>query len=402
MKALVLAGGYDQIALINELKTRGVDVLLADYLDNPPAKGHVKKHYQISTLDTEKVKEVAQKEQVDIITTACTDQALLTAAKVSEELKLPCYISYKTALEVTNKLYMKKRFSEGGIPSSKYIITDKADNQQFENMRYPFVVKPVDCNSSKGVTRVQKKEDLSEALQMAIEFSRTKTAIVEEYKEGNEISVDAYVKDGIATILCMSESVKIQENENKFTIVQSRYPVEISDNCKKSLEKIAQQIADVFELKNCPLLIQVIQKEDNISVLEFSARMGGGSKYKFIEVATGLNIMKSYVDLILSHIPDYEVEKEKKYIHMNYCYCNEGKIARFENFHDLKQNGIISEYFLYKTPGSVIEKAENSSDRAAGYLVLGKTYQELIEKEKLAEEKIEIISSTGIDMKRGL
>ena len=38
-----------------------------------------------------------------MICTACTDQALLTVAKVSEELGLPTYISYKTALNVTNK-----------------------------------------------------------------------------------------------------------------------------------------------------------------------------------------------------------------------------------------------------------------------------------------------------------
>ena len=38
LKALVLAGGYDQIALIKELKAKKYEVLLADYLDNPPAK----------------------------------------------------------------------------------------------------------------------------------------------------------------------------------------------------------------------------------------------------------------------------------------------------------------------------------------------------------------------------
>ena len=38
MKILVLAGGFDQIALINELKNRNHDVILADYFPNPPAK----------------------------------------------------------------------------------------------------------------------------------------------------------------------------------------------------------------------------------------------------------------------------------------------------------------------------------------------------------------------------
>ena len=37
------------------------------------------------------------REKVDFIITVCTDQALLTMAKVSEELGLPCYIDYETA-----------------------------------------------------------------------------------------------------------------------------------------------------------------------------------------------------------------------------------------------------------------------------------------------------------------
>ena len=38
MKALVLAGGYPQIALIEELKSRNIRVLLADYNEEPVAK----------------------------------------------------------------------------------------------------------------------------------------------------------------------------------------------------------------------------------------------------------------------------------------------------------------------------------------------------------------------------
>ena len=44
MKILVLAGGSDQIALINELKSRGHEVVLVDYFDNPPAKSYADKH----------------------------------------------------------------------------------------------------------------------------------------------------------------------------------------------------------------------------------------------------------------------------------------------------------------------------------------------------------------------
>ena len=107
MRILVLAGGFDQIALINELKQRGHYVVLADYYENPPAKESADKHIIVSTLDIKAIETIALQENVDLVCTACTDQALLTVSYVSERIGLPCYLDYKTGLNVTNKSYMK-------------------------------------------------------------------------------------------------------------------------------------------------------------------------------------------------------------------------------------------------------------------------------------------------------
>ena len=129
MNILVLAGGADQIALIQELRSRNVqNIVLIDYYENPPAKKYADKHVVASTLDVEAVKRIALMEKADLVCTACTDQALLTVAQVSEELLLPCYISYQTALNVTNKSYMKKVLKEFNIPTSQYAILDSFDN----------------------------------------------------------------------------------------------------------------------------------------------------------------------------------------------------------------------------------------------------------------------------------
>lgn len=223
MKILVLAGGSDQVALIRELKGRGHYVILVDYFDNPPARAYADKHVIASTLDVERVKQVAIDENVSLITTACTDQALLTVANVSEQLGLPCYLSYKIGLNVTNKSYMKKVLVENGIPTAKFVILDRLDYQLIKGFDFPVVVKPVDCNSSKGVKRIDTFDELPEYLEQAIEFSRTKTAIVEEFKVGNEISVDYYVEGECAKLLCATSSLKIK-NKNSFTILCSDYP----------------------------------------------------------------------------------------------------------------------------------------------------------------------------------
>ena len=57
MKILVLAGGSDQIALIQELKSRGNNtIILIDYFENPPAKKYADQHIVASTLDCDEVK----------------------------------------------------------------------------------------------------------------------------------------------------------------------------------------------------------------------------------------------------------------------------------------------------------------------------------------------------------
>ena len=59
MNILVLAGGADQIALIQELRSRNVqNIVLIDYYENPPAKKYADKHVVASTLDVEAVKRI--------------------------------------------------------------------------------------------------------------------------------------------------------------------------------------------------------------------------------------------------------------------------------------------------------------------------------------------------------
>lgn len=396
MKILVLAGGSDQIALINELKSRGHEIVLVDYFKNPPAKKFADKHIEASTLDVDKVKDIAISESVDLITTACTDQALLTVANVSEQLNLPCYLSYQTGLNVTNKSYMKKVLADNNIPTAKFVILDKVDLSVLKDFRLPLVVKPVDCNSSKGVRRIDDINELPKYLAEAINFSRTNTAIVEEFKVGNEISVDYYIEGTEAKFLSATSSQKIK-NTNSFTILCSDYPA-VTTEQEEKLRVIGNQVAIAFGLKDCPLFIQMIANGNDINVIEFSARMGGGSKYNLIKMLSGVDIMSKYVDLILGNKPTVDPTKQVEFCKMMYIYCQPGVLDHFEGFEQLKEQGIIDTWFEYKTKGMEIVHAETSGDRPAGYLITANTAEELDFKLKYADSHISVISTLGEDI----
>ena len=396
MKIIVLAGGADQIALLLELKKRGHETILIDYFENPPAKQYADLHIVASTLDVLAVENIAREQHADMICTACTDQALLTVAQVSEKLGLPCYISYQTALNVTNKSYMKKLMIDHDIPTSKYKIVGEANISLVEDLCYPLVVKPVDCNSSKGVVRVDTAASLEEHIQNAIHLSRTNMAVVEEFKVGEEVSADFYVEGTTVKLLCATTSKKVK-NSHSFTIIQSYYPV-LNEQQEIKLTQIAQKIADVFGISVSPLLVQMIVNGDDIHVLEFSARMGGGSKYKLIEVLSGVNIMETYVDLILGGHPTVTPRKCVDYAACAFIYCQNGVLHSVTGLDQLKADGTIDHYFLYKTKGMAFTQAKTSGDRAAGYIVTANTEESLKRKLAIADATISVLDENNKDI----
>ena len=396
-KAIVLAGGFDQIALIRELKARDFQVYLIDYFENPPAKQYADKHYVGSTLDLDYVRQVASDIEPNLICTACTDQALHTAAVVSEEMGLPTYISAETARNVTNKSYMKKVLMENHIPTSKYYIIHDLSEIDNLDIKFPLIIKPADCNSSKGVKKASTRQELISYLKDALNYSRTGTAIVEEFKSGKEFSADFYIENGQAKLLSVTESKKIPDN-GAFTIAKSVYPVSTFEQ-NANIEEIGQSIAKAFNLTQSPMLVQMIEEDGKFYVLEFSARMGGGSKYQLIKALSGVNIMSVYVDLITGNAKsNICVCPYKGYAEVDYIYCKNGLFTELIGFEDALKNETIDYFFQYKMPGSVITQSLTSGDRIGGVLISGNSEEEVKSKRNQFNKMVEVLDSCGNDI----
>ena len=400
MKALVLCGGVPQIALIKELKNRGITTILADMNDKVPAREYADRFYKISVLDIDAVRQVAIDEKVDYLISVCADQVLQVVAQIAEELGLPWYIDYETAENVSKKSYMKKIFWENGVPTTKYVILDKFDADKISHLTYPIIVKPVDAYSSRGVCKVQNIDELRDALEKAIEISRTKTAIVEEFAEGDEISVDIYVEEGKAHVLCLTNIYKIGE-DGKFIINRSRIPADVSPEIAEKITDTAQKIADAFGLKNTPMLVQLISDGKKISVIEFCARTGGGIKFQMIKRVSGFDVIKAVVDLTLGEKPHVsEIQKSDKLILNEFVYTKAGELKSVEGFEELLADGTVAAYSIFKAPGTKFTQINSSGDRVAFFSIEADTIDEIKQKHAVANERIRAIGTDGEDLIR--
>lgn len=401
-KVMVLAGGNDQIALMEELRRffKGeVEIILVDMSDKVRAIPYADKFLKISTMDKAAVLAAAREERIDYILTACGDQPLSTMAYVATEMGLPTYLTEQDVRDLTNKRFMKDKMVASGIPTAKHIYIDKSWDGKIPDFEYPLVVKPVDSNGSKGVKKVFTPADMEKALKEAFQYSLSGDVIIEEFKQGEELSVDVYVEGTTAKLLSITASKKIQENKDSFTIIQSYYPAPTDFKEERVLE-ICQKIADAWNLHDTPLLVQMIQKGDSYNVLEFSARMGGGSKYYLINALSGVDIMKVYVQMVMGEKPHVEPSKQYNNAIMSYVYCYPGTYESMTGLDELKKEDVILDYFMYRSSHSQIEKSNTSSDRVAGFLVVGESEKEVKEKLERANSLLQVLDPDGKDIMR--
>ena len=208
-KAIVLGGTAPHAMLINKLKKRGYYVILVDYLKESPGKKVADKHICESTLDLDKVYDIAKRENVSLVISTCIDQANLTCCYVAEKLNLTKPYTYETALDVTDKSRMKGIMVDNHIPTAEYMVYHNLEEIDWKKVTFPSVVKPVDCNSSKGVHRVDNIDEAKKYAAEAIGLSRTKTGLIEKFNSGNEIQVDCFVTDEKVEVIMTRQNQKI-------------------------------------------------------------------------------------------------------------------------------------------------------------------------------------------------
>lgn len=393
--AIVLGGTSPHIALIRNLKGRGYYTVLVDYLENPPARNFADEHIRESTLDQDKVLELATDLNAKLVISACVDQANLTACYVAEKLGLPAPYSYETALDVTNKIRMKKKMAESGIPTSRFISVNSEFDYKDIDLRFPVVVKPADSTGSKGVKRVSRSSDLPIHIADAMEKSRANLAIVEEFVEGKEIQIDCFVHDGIADIIMVREKMKISGTAE--TVLQSAgsiIPADISPSIQISIQKIANDIAESFGLENTPMFIQAVI-DNTVNIIEFAPRIGGGLSYRIIEAITGFDILNSVINSYFGQRSILTYEKPKAHYATILLYACPGVLGGVVGCDDLVEKGIIQEFYQLKPNGVRIGADISSQNRVAALLLSASNKQELFKKMETAIEKVEVFDEMG-------
>ncbi len=210
---LILGAGLMQKPAILSAKELGFKTFVIDADEKAVSIQYADEFRKIDLKDKEGILkyalEIKNKEGLDAVFTAGTDFSA-SVSFVSEKLNLPSH-SYNAACNASIKNIMRSCFEKAKVPSPKFLKVSKDDINEnllkniLKTLDFPFVVKPVDNMGARGCRMVRSENEFDSAVKVATDCSRTGCAIVEEYMDGPEFSIDALVYDGTFTVTGFAE-----------------------------------------------------------------------------------------------------------------------------------------------------------------------------------------------------
>lgn len=301
-KMLLLGGGHAEIPLIQAAQALGWFVITTGNAREGLGHPYADKNVFADFSDKEAMLELARAEGVTAVCSGCNDFALLSTVYVCEKLGLPGHDSYATSLEIHHKDKYRALASRLGIPTPRAITvpvtvgennadTNYADFEAaISQLKFPFIVKPVDLTGGKGIHRVANIEDARTAYKDACSRTRQDHIVVEEFVQGTNHGFSAMlVKGKVAFAFADNEQYYI----NKYMVSGANSPSTTSAAGLGKLREYSERIAQELHLVDGILHIQYIEKADGTPVIiEICRRPPGDLYIKFVKYATGVDYPK--------------------------------------------------------------------------------------------------------------
>ncbi len=314
-KKILLLGGLSYlIPVIEAAHKQGYYVITCDYIPENIAHKYSDEYHNVSIVDKDAVLDLSQKLEIDGIISFAVDPGVVTAAYVQEQMGLPAFGPYESVCILQNKDKFRQFLADNGfnVPKAKgFGSVDEALNY-CDWYDWPVIVKPTDAAGSKGVTRVDKLDDLKSALEYAFEYSISKRVIVEEFieKQGCSSDTDCFSVDGILKFVSFSAQHFDEKAENPYTPSAYSWPSTFTISQETELTSEIQRLLTLLKMQTTIYNIETrIGTNGKPYIMEVSPRGGGNRLAEMIRYATGVDLIENAVK---AAVGDDVVDVEQK------------------------------------------------------------------------------------------
>ena len=375
-KKIMLLGGLRYLKpVIDAAHKQGYYVITADYLPNNIAHKWSDEYCNVSIIDKEAILKEAQRLQIDGIMSFACDPGVVAASYVQNKMGLPSFGPFESVEILQNKDKFRAFLAKNGfnVPQAKGFDSVEAAMEEIYWYPWPVIVKPTDAAGSKGVTRVDRVEDLKPALEYAMGHSISGHIIVEEFidKQGCSSDTDSFSEDGKLKFVSFCAQRFDAEATNPYTPAAYSWPSTFTKEQEEYLTSEIQRLITLLNLKTCVYNIEVrVAPNGKPYIMELTPRGGGNRLCEMLRYATGVDMITAITRAMVGD-PILEPIEQKPYnghwaeiiLHAD----NDGMFDHLEISKDLPAD--IVEEDLWVENGDKVEGFEGANN-AIGTLVL--------------------------------
>lgn len=290
-RIFILGAGSAQIDAIDYCKDHGYEVVGCSYTSGDSGQSHLDYFEQVDIRNTDGVTALAEKYRVDAIYSIGSDIAMPTVMEASKRLGLPRFIEPETAELCHSKSRMREALGDDFDGNANYIVCSSLDDAlRYE--AFPGMMKPTDSQGQRGCFKVDSTEDIRQNFDRSMDYSHEGRVIIEEYIDGPEVSVNAYMQNGRMVFVLVSDRYAFDEYPGGI-IKEHRVP---SSFAAKSVQArtidLAERICSRIGIDNGPCYFQIkLRNGIEPVILEVTPRLDGCHMWNLIKHYCGADLL---------------------------------------------------------------------------------------------------------------
>ena len=296
-KLLILGANPETVSLVEKAKDMGIYTIVTDYDPNAFAKKYADKAENVNAIDVDGLVNLARREKIDGVVVGVAEALLPTYCELCKRLGFPAYSTADVFNVMIRKDYFKKKCIEYGVPTIR-----EYDPENIDNITYPVIVKPVDSCSSKGIRVCQNRKELETAIDYALEFSRVKKILIEEYMNGDEVISYYVMQDGNPIFVGMCDRYTHKEKKDLVQLpVSYIFPSKHINSYMKFSDKAVKNMIRGLGLKNGSIFFQCFVDSNGIvRMYEPGYRLNGAQEHLIVSRVSGIDAKEMYIQYALT------------------------------------------------------------------------------------------------------
>jgi biotin carboxylase len=367
-KVLILGASMLQLPAIKIAKTLGYYVGVADLNPKAPGVKYADEFFNVSTIDTNGIINVAKKFQADGIMTLATDMPIRSVAIACQELNLSG-ISPSAAIRATDKNEMMESFKSYSVPHPwfyKVTLEEKLKTIQYK-IKYPCIIKPTDNSGSRGVVLVNNESELLDAYIYSKKESRSGSIIIQEYLQGCEVSVEIMVQNGIPYVIAVTD--KITTGAPHFVELGHSQPSRLNEKDILKIKETAIKAVNSIGINSGPAHVEIMLTKSGPKLIELGARLGGDYiTSHLVPLSTGVNMVEAVIKGSCGD--EYDItQKFSKASMIKYFTATNCTIKGIYGVEDAKRIPGVVEVSFMKKEGDYVGNIYSSNDRI-GFVIV--------------------------------